>query len=164
MNIIIRGGGRGFGSTWGCNFYMGTQNGSKLDLTCIGGLLIHTFELEISIKMFLWWPLTICTCTCVHYLQWLHWDIQCLYREAMHLYCMQGACLHVIIRGSGIWLISRRFFLLSVDSLEKKQQKLWVSFCSAPSSVAPFHIYARAYNRHHDFIHTRKVKLRVSIN
>ena len=53
MNIIIRGGGRGFGSTWGRNFYMGTQNGSKLDLTCIGGLLIHTFELEISIKMFL---------------------------------------------------------------------------------------------------------------
>ena len=34
------------GALVGRNFYAGTQNGSKLDLR-LGGLLIHTFELEV---------------------------------------------------------------------------------------------------------------------
>ena len=31
----------------GCNIHMGTQNESKLDFG-LGGLLIHTFELEMA--------------------------------------------------------------------------------------------------------------------
>ena len=36
----------GFGSTWGDNFYMGTQNGSKLEVWP-WGILIHTLELKL---------------------------------------------------------------------------------------------------------------------
>ena len=37
---------RGVGSTWGDNFYMGTQNGSKLEIWR-RGILIHTLELKL---------------------------------------------------------------------------------------------------------------------
>ena len=32
INNLIHGGGGGVGNTWGHNFYMGTQNGSKLEI------------------------------------------------------------------------------------------------------------------------------------
>ena len=43
QNIIIRG---GTGSIWGDNFYMGTQNGSKLEILP-WGILIHALELKL---------------------------------------------------------------------------------------------------------------------
>ena len=37
----------GLGSTWGDNFYMGTQNGSKLEIWP-WGILIHTLEWKLQ--------------------------------------------------------------------------------------------------------------------
>ena len=54
----------GFRSTWGDNFFMGTQNGSKLEIWP-WGILIHTLELKLQ-------PFEV---------------IPWLYREAIHLQC-----------------------------------------------------------------------------
>ena len=52
LKELIRG---AIGCTWEHNFYMGTQNGSKRDMTA--GILIHTLELKVtairSIPMFI---------------------------------------------------------------------------------------------------------------
>jgi hypothetical protein len=43
LNNLIHGGS---GSTWGYNFYMGTQNGLKLEISW-QGILIHPLELKL---------------------------------------------------------------------------------------------------------------------
>ena len=63
--------GGGVGSTWGDDFYMGTQNGSKLEI-CLWGILIHTFELKLR-----------------------HFEVSpiCLYREAIRMQCFSAHAL-----------------------------------------------------------------------
>ena len=50
LGISLQNASLEFGSTWGHNFYMGTQKGSKLDFN-FSKLLIDAFELKISIKI-----------------------------------------------------------------------------------------------------------------
>ena len=47
----------GFGSTWGDNFYMSTQNGSKLEI-CPDRFLIHTLQLKL-------WPFEVFPYVCI---------------------------------------------------------------------------------------------------
>ena len=47
----------GSGSTWGDNFYMGTQNGSKLEIRP-WGILIHTLKLKLR-------PFEVTTYVCI---------------------------------------------------------------------------------------------------